>query len=123
MVLRGKNCQNSSQKKILSRRYLLYIPCILITEDQSATTSVAGEPETVVEDDVLYDCVICGQSTPSTAEKTVGLVVLLQASSGKEYNFLSFYFFLNASAISKLSDTDLTILLVAFVLYNTIKLQ
>jgi hypothetical protein len=30
-----------------------------------------------------YDCVICGTSSPSTAEKTVGLVVLLQPSSGK----------------------------------------
>ena len=38
-------------------------------------------------EDVLYDCVICGQSTPSTAEKTIGLVVLLQASSGKIFSY------------------------------------
>ena len=41
------------------------------------------EPDSVPQEEVLYDCVICNQSTPSTAEKTVGLVVLLQASSGK----------------------------------------
>ena len=44
---------------------------------------MADEPDTVPQEEVLYDCVICNQSTPSTAEKTVGLVVLLQASSGK----------------------------------------
>ncbi|XP_061091060.1 E3 ubiquitin-protein ligase ubr3 isoform X3 [Conger conger] len=33
------------------------------------------------ESEVLYDCVICGQSGPSTDERPTGLVVLLQASS------------------------------------------
>ena len=36
----------------------------------------------VVESEVLYDCVICGQSGPSTEDRPTGLVVLLQASSG-----------------------------------------
>lgn len=36
----------------------------------------------VMESEVLYDCVICGQSGPSTEERPIGLVVLLQASSG-----------------------------------------
>ncbi|XP_069053181.1 E3 ubiquitin-protein ligase ubr3 isoform X3 [Lepisosteus oculatus] len=31
--------------------------------------------------EVLYDCVICGQSGPSTEDRPIGLVVLLQASS------------------------------------------
>uniref|UniRef100_A0AAQ5XKR5 E3 ubiquitin-protein ligase n=1 Tax=Amphiprion ocellaris TaxID=80972 RepID=A0AAQ5XKR5_AMPOC len=35
----------------------------------------------VVESEVLYDCVICGQSGPSTEDRPTGLVVLLQASS------------------------------------------
>ena len=30
----------------------------------------------------LYDCVICGLSTPSTEENPMGLVGLLQATSG-----------------------------------------
>lgn len=30
-----------------------------------------------------YDCVICGQSGPSTEDRPIGLVVLLQATSGK----------------------------------------
>ena len=38
------------------------------------------------EESEVYDCVICGQSTPSTAEKTIGLVVFLQSSSGKLRN-------------------------------------
>ncbi|KAL4222682.1 E3 ubiquitin-protein ligase ubr3 [Mactra antiquata] len=33
------------------------------------------------EDEDIYDCVICNQSTPSTSDKTIGLVVFLQASS------------------------------------------
>jgi len=35
-----------------------------------------------LESEVLYDCVICGQSGPSTEDRPTGLVVLLQASSG-----------------------------------------
>lgn len=33
--------------------------------------------------EVVYDCVICGQSGPSSEDRPTGLVVLLQASSGK----------------------------------------
>ena len=36
----------------------------------------------VMDSEVLYDCVICGQSGPSTEDRPTGLVVLLQASSG-----------------------------------------
>ncbi|XP_019731364.1 E3 ubiquitin-protein ligase ubr3 [Hippocampus comes] len=35
----------------------------------------------MMESEVLYDCVICGQSGPSTEDRPAGLVVLLQASS------------------------------------------
>ena len=30
-----------------------------------------------------YECVICGHSSPSTEDKTIGLVVLMQATSGR----------------------------------------
>ncbi|XP_058889679.1 E3 ubiquitin-protein ligase ubr3-like isoform X2 [Acipenser ruthenus] len=33
------------------------------------------------DSEILYDCVICGQSGPSTEDRPTGLVVLLQASS------------------------------------------
>lgn len=33
--------------------------------------------------EAVYDCVICGQSGPSSEDRPTGLVVLLQASSGK----------------------------------------
>lgn len=42
----------------------------------------------VVESEVFYDCVICGQSGPSTEDRPIGLVVLLQASSGNSLRLL-----------------------------------
>lgn len=39
----------------------------------------------VMESEILYDCVICGQSGPSTEDRPTGLVVLLQASSGNSF--------------------------------------
>lgn len=42
----------------------------------------------VVESEVFYDCVICGQSGPSTEDRPIGLVVLLQASSGNLLHLL-----------------------------------
>lgn len=54
-----------------------------------------------LDTEVLYDCVICGQSGPSTEDRPTGLVVLLQASSGEQTRhtfigyvsaFLIFYF-------------------------------
>uniref|UniRef100_A0A8C5D6X2 E3 ubiquitin-protein ligase n=1 Tax=Gadus morhua TaxID=8049 RepID=A0A8C5D6X2_GADMO len=35
----------------------------------------------LMDSEILYDCVICGQSGPSTEDRPTGLVVLLQASS------------------------------------------
>lgn len=37
------------------------------------------------DSETVYDCVICGQSGPSTEERPTGLVVLLQASSGNYF--------------------------------------
>lgn len=44
----------------------------------------------VMESEVLYDCVICGQSGPSTEDRPFGLVVLLQASSGTSCTYTLF---------------------------------
>uniref|UniRef100_W5KV98 E3 ubiquitin-protein ligase n=1 Tax=Astyanax mexicanus TaxID=7994 RepID=W5KV98_ASTMX len=47
-------------------------------EAEAAMDVGSAEP---LESEVLYDCVICGQSGPSTEDRPTGLVVLLQASS------------------------------------------
>ena len=60
----------------------IWVKFYVLSEEPLPGTST-DEPDSVPQEEVLYDCVICNQSTPSTAEKTVGLVVLLQASSGK----------------------------------------
>ena len=54
-----------------------------MSEELSASESeaMAGESAPLVEEK-LYDCVICNQNTPSTDEKPMGLVALLQSTSG-----------------------------------------
>lgn len=47
----------------------------------------------VMESEVLYECVICGQSGPSTDDRPIGLVVLLQASSGTACGTLKSIYF------------------------------
>ncbi|KAM9486778.1 E3 ubiquitin-protein ligase ubr3 isoform 1-T1 [Clarias gariepinus] len=47
-------------------------------EVEAAMDVSSAEP---LDTEVLYDCVICGQSGPSTEDRPTGLVVLLQASS------------------------------------------
>ncbi|KAL3831654.1 hypothetical protein ACJMK2_023382, partial [Sinanodonta woodiana] len=52
--------------------------------DAYSSTSASFESQEGYKGSVpeeMYDCVICGQSAPSTSEKTFGLVVLLQATS------------------------------------------
>ncbi|XP_041933133.1 E3 ubiquitin-protein ligase ubr3 isoform X1 [Alosa sapidissima] len=49
------------------------------TPDADPGMDLEASEEASVE--VLYDCVICGQSGPSTEDRPTGLVVLLQASS------------------------------------------
>lgn len=61
-----------------------YIKILFFFVQESPETEAAmdlGASE-VMESEVLYDCVICGQSGPSTEDRPTGLVVLLQASSG-----------------------------------------
>lgn len=56
-------------------------------EMNNTTNSAPNDPvndnEMTVEvcNQLQYECVICGQTTPSTAERLVGMVVLLQSSS------------------------------------------
>lgn len=65
------------------------------TEPQAGPSSsgdtLDGESVDMEEGVQMYDCVICNQSTASTAEKTIGLVVFLQASSGNVKYFTAFY--------------------------------
>ncbi|XP_069111047.1 E3 ubiquitin-protein ligase ubr3-like [Argopecten irradians] len=49
-------------------------------DDSSSTTSEKLDTKQVIEEKE-FDCVICGHSSPSTADKPIGLVVLIQASS------------------------------------------
>lgn len=44
-------------------------------------TSFSGSDEEILVSKQEYDCVICNQSSPSTEEKPMGLVVLIQATS------------------------------------------
>ncbi|XP_019636139.1 PREDICTED: E3 ubiquitin-protein ligase UBR3-like isoform X5 [Branchiostoma belcheri] len=50
-------------------------------EDDSGEGASAESPEKEVVEEELYDCVICGQTDPSTPDRPIGRVVLLLASS------------------------------------------
>lgn len=61
--------------------------CMCISDGSNVGPSRSSESfddlsEDMEPEEETYDCVICNQSTPSTAERTIGLVVFLQASSG-----------------------------------------
>jgi hypothetical protein len=53
------------------------------TANPPSTSESPKDNEMTVEicNQLQYECVICGQTTPSTAERLVGMVVLLQSSS------------------------------------------
>ena len=48
------------------------------------------EEQSIMEEQV-YDCVICNQTTPSTEDHPVGLVTLLQPTSGKDSQCVLYY--------------------------------
>ena len=55
-----------------------------MSEDVTTEDSEWMSEESVpLVEEKLYDCVICGQNTPSTDKKPMGLVALLQSTSGK----------------------------------------
>lgn len=73
-----------------------------------------------LDSEVLYDCVICGQSGPSTDDRPTGLVVLLQASSGEQTHhtciayvlcfissYISYFLFILVSNISSSTKFNL----------------
>lgn len=72
--------------------FFLPLPTISSCLPESPETEAAMEvgATEVVESEVFYDCVICGQSGPSTEDRPIGLVVLLQASSGNSLHLPEF---------------------------------
>lgn len=72
--------------------FFLTSPTISSCLPESPETEAAMEvgATEVVESEVFYDCVICGQSGPSTEDRPIGLVVLLQASSGNSLHLPEF---------------------------------
>jgi hypothetical protein len=56
---------------------------LLVTEEEDLTGADSVEEQemdTTLSGRQVYDCVICNQTTHSTAEKLMGLVVLVQVS-------------------------------------------
>lgn len=56
-----------------------------MTETSKSSEHVEGQKEEEEEVGACvqgYDCVICGQTTSSTEDRPVGMVTLLQATSG-----------------------------------------
>lgn len=58
---------------------------LFVSESPDTEAAMDLGASEVMESEVLYDCVICGQSGPSTEDRPTGLVVLLQASSGMAF--------------------------------------
>lgn len=55
-----------------------------MNEEFSNSNQVPDNVETLTVDvcnQLQYECVICGQTTPSTPDRLIGMVVLLQSSS------------------------------------------
>ncbi|KAM4557937.1 E3 ubiquitin-protein ligase ubr3 isoform 2-T2 [Odontesthes bonariensis] len=72
------------QQKLLAEfasRQKSFMETAMDVESPDAEAAMDLGSSEVVESEVLYDCVICGQSGPSTEDRPTGLVVLLQASS------------------------------------------
>uniref|UniRef100_A0A674B6J2 E3 ubiquitin-protein ligase n=1 Tax=Salmo trutta TaxID=8032 RepID=A0A674B6J2_SALTR len=72
------------QQKLLAEfasRQKSFMETAMDVESPDADAAMDLGASEVMESEVLYDCVICGQSGPSTEDRPTGLVVLLQASS------------------------------------------
>ncbi|KAK3103122.1 hypothetical protein FSP39_016629 [Pinctada imbricata] len=52
-----------------------------LDDEEASCSSSASESFTSFNTEQEYDCVICGKTSTSAADKTIGLVVLLQATS------------------------------------------
>ncbi|XP_062390894.1 E3 ubiquitin-protein ligase ubr3 isoform X3 [Sardina pilchardus] len=72
------------QQKLLAEfasRQKSFMETAMDVETPDADSGMDLEASEEASEEVLYDCVICGQSGPSTEDRPTGLVVLLQASS------------------------------------------
>uniref|UniRef100_A0A8D0CHZ5 E3 ubiquitin-protein ligase n=1 Tax=Scleropages formosus TaxID=113540 RepID=A0A8D0CHZ5_SCLFO len=72
------------QQKLLAEfasRQKSFMETAMDVESPEADTAMDLDASEQQEAEALYDCVICGQSGPSTDERPAGLVVLLQATS------------------------------------------
>uniref|UniRef100_A0A1A8QJE6 E3 ubiquitin-protein ligase n=1 Tax=Nothobranchius rachovii TaxID=451742 RepID=A0A1A8QJE6_9TELE len=72
------------QQKLLAEfasRQKSFMETAMDVESPETEAAMDLGPSEVMESEVLYDCVICGQSGPSTEDRPTGLVVLLQATS------------------------------------------
>ena len=52
------------------------------TGEMDLSDSTEDEPPTAAAADPMFDCVICNQQTTTTQDRPIGLVALLQPSSG-----------------------------------------
>ncbi|XP_030642259.1 E3 ubiquitin-protein ligase ubr3 [Chanos chanos] len=72
------------QQKLLAEfasRQKSFMETAMDVESPDGDAAMDMGVEETLDSEVLYDCVICGQSGPSTEDRPTGLVVLLQASS------------------------------------------
>ncbi|XP_023806310.2 E3 ubiquitin-protein ligase ubr3 isoform X2 [Oryzias latipes] len=72
------------QKKLLAEfasRQKSFMETAMDVESPEAEAAMDLGSSEVMESETHYDCVICGQSGPSTEDRPTGLVVLLQATS------------------------------------------
>lgn len=86
LLLEGKSCDLpvSDVLYIIFFCLFVWLFCLILCLIESPETDAVMEMGSAepLDSEVLYDCVICGQSGPSTEDRPTGLVVLLQASSG-----------------------------------------
>ncbi|KAI7808282.1 putative E3 ubiquitin-protein ligase UBR3 [Triplophysa rosa] len=77
---RARERQQKLLAEFASRQKSFMETAMDVESPESDAVMDVGSSEPL-DSEVLYDCVICGQSGPSTEDRPTGLVVLLQASS------------------------------------------
>lgn len=77
---RAKERQQKLMAEFASRQKA-FMQKTMETESEGSNSKEKEKQETLLNVDKEYECVICGQTTPSEEERPVGMVVLLQATS------------------------------------------
>ncbi|XP_023241163.1 E3 ubiquitin-protein ligase ubr3-like, partial [Centruroides sculpturatus] len=77
---RAKERQQKLMAEFASRQKA-FMQKTMETESEAANSKEKEKQETILTIEREYECVICGQTTPSEEERPVGMVVLLQATS------------------------------------------